>query len=136
MPLNEVLLGITAGLIFLALLYAAIVSYRENEARAARIFLLFLLDPLIAFAFIYFDYPYKTEVIWIINGLYWAMALFFIIPFGRKKGFENPIPVKRIDERDVMFSRVELEEGTAHFESYYQRHPKKKLVDSINRGAF
>jgi reductive dehalogenase len=129
MPLNGVLLGITAGLLFLALLYAAIVSCRENEARAARIFLLFLLDPLIALAFIYFNYPYKTEVIWIVNCLYWAMALFLIIPFGRKKNFKNPKPIKRIDERDVMFSRAELEEGTAHFEAYYKCHPEKKILD-------
>ena len=116
MFLNEWLLGITVGLLFIGLLYSAFVSYKENESRAARLFLLLLLDPIIAYAFIYFDYPYKTEIIWIIVFLYWALALIFIIPYGNKKGFKNPIPTKRIDERDVMFSRFELKEVTEHFD--------------------
>ena len=85
MFLNEWLLGVTVGILFLGLVYAAIISFRENESRAAKLFLLLLLDPIIAFAFIYFDYPYKTEIIWIIVSLYWGMALLLIIPFGNKK---------------------------------------------------
>ena len=87
------------------------------------------MDPIIAYAFIYFDYPYKTEIVWIIVFLYWAIALVLIFPYGNKKGFKNPIPNKRIDERDVMFSRLELIEGTERFEDYYQRRPENKLLD-------
>jgi reductive dehalogenase len=129
MFLNERLLGITVGLLFIGLLYAAFISFKENESRAARLFLLLLLDPIIAYAFIYFDYPYKTEIIWIILILYWAIALLLIIPFGNKKDYKSPRPAKRIDERDVMFSRLELKEGTERFEQYYKRRPENKPLD-------
>lgn len=129
MFLNEWLLGITVSILFLGLVYAAIISFRENESRAAKLFLLLLLDPIIAFAFIYFDYPYKTEIIWIIVSLYWGMALLLIIPFGNKKDYKSPLPIRRIDERDVMFSRSELKEGTKRFEEYYNRRPESKLLD-------
>lgn len=129
MFLNEWLLGITVGLLFMGLVYAAIVSFKENEARAAKLFLLLLLDPIIAYGFIYFDYPYKTEIIWIILILYWAIALLLIIPFGNKKDYKSPLPTKRIDERDVMFSRLELKEGTERFDEYYKRRPENKPLD-------
>ena len=135
MPLNEWLLLITIIPIFLGLIYAAFVSYRENEARAARLFLFTLLDPVRSFAFIYFDYPYKSEIIWIILFMYWVLALIFIIPYGNKKGFINPIPRMRIDERDVMFSRLELKEGSERFDTYYKRRPENKFLDAL-RGFF
>lgn len=129
MFLNEWLLGITAGILFIGLIYAAIVSFYENEVRAARIFLFLLLDPIIATAFIYFDYPFKLEIVWVILGLYWLMAVVLFIPFGNKKGFKNPLPTKRIDERDVMFSRMEIQEGTENFDAYYKRRPENKHLD-------
>ncbi|MBN1651622.1 MAG: reductive dehalogenase [Bacteroidales bacterium] len=129
MPVNEWFLLITIGMLFLSLLYAAFVSFKENEFRAAKLFLFTLCDPLIAAAFIYFEYPYKTEIIWIILILYWALALLFLIPFGKKKSFENRIPKTRIDERDIMFSRAELVEGSPHFEAYYKRRPENKAKD-------
>ena len=129
MFLNEWLLGITAVLLFLGLVYAAIVSYKENETHAAKLFLLLLLDPIIAFAFVYFDYPYKFEIVWIIVCMYWALSLIMIVPYGNKKAFINPKPNKRIDERDVMFSRAELKEGSKHFEQYYSRRPENRRLD-------
>jgi len=129
MPLNEWLLGITVGLLFVGMLVAAFVSFKENESRAARLFLLMILDPLIAYAFIFFDYPHKTEIIWMILFLYWAIALGLLIPFGNRKGFNNPKPTVRIDERDVMFSRLEIKEGSERFEQYYKRRPENKALD-------
>ena len=129
MLLNEWLLSITVGVLFFGLLYAVYLSYQEYEFRAARLFLFTLLDPLIASAFIFFDYPYKTEIIWIILILYWTLGLLFLIPFGKKKRFEKRIPKTRIDERDIMFSRAELVKGTSHYEDYYKRRPENKAKD-------
>jgi ferredoxin len=39
------------------------------------------------------------------------------------------MPVSRIDERDIMFSRNLLEPGSERFEEYYRRHPDKKALD-------
>ncbi len=129
MLVNKSILGFIAGLFIISLLFAAFLSWKEKEIRASKIFLLMLLDPLIAFAFLYFDYPSKTEIIWIIVFLYLGMALVFLIPSGKKKRFKNPIPNTRIDERDIMFSRAELIEGTERYEQYYKRHPENKFLD-------
>lgn len=40
------------------------------------------------------------------------------------------MPKKQIDERDIMFSRMSLKEGSTDYKDYYQRNPKKKEIDS------
>lgn len=37
--------------------------------------------------------------------------------------------MKRIDERDVMFSRMSYKEGTPQYEDYYKLHPERKEED-------
>jgi reductive dehalogenase len=50
------------------------------------------------------------------------------LPFrGNKK--EDDTPQNRIDERDTMFSRNELEVGSQRFEEYYKNNPDKKIPD-------
>lgn len=41
--------------------------------------------------------------------------------------------MKRIDERDVMFSRATYTEGTPQYEDYYKRNPDKKDQDDLIR---
>jgi ferredoxin len=52
-----------------------------------------------------------------------------LLPIGRKLPGEDDIPNGRIDERDSMFSRNELQPGSERFEAYYHRRPEKKLLD-------
>jgi ferredoxin len=37
--------------------------------------------------------------------------------------------MKRVDERDVIFSRMGYEEGQEQYKEYYNRHPKRKELD-------
>lgn len=41
--------------------------------------------------------------------------------------------MKRVDERDAMFSRVNYEKGSEIYEDYYKRNPDKKAVDDSIR---
>lgn len=41
--------------------------------------------------------------------------------------------MKRIDERDTMFARMNYKEGTAEYEDYYKRNPEKKDIDEAIR---
>lgn len=41
--------------------------------------------------------------------------------------------MKRIDERDVMFSRANYKKGTDSYDDYYTRHPEKKSIDDSLR---
>ena len=47
--------------------------------------------------------------------------------------YEIVDPVERYDERDHVFARIALKEGSPPFEDYYNRHPEKKEIDADNR---
>ena len=42
--------------------------------------------------------------------------------------------MKRVDERDMMFSRMSYVKGTEQYEDYYGKNPDKKEIDDILRG--
>ncbi|GAA0861789.1 4Fe-4S dicluster domain-containing protein [Paraclostridium tenue] len=41
--------------------------------------------------------------------------------------------MKRIDERDIIFSRANYKKGTSSYEDYYNKNPDKKLIDDSIR---
>ena len=55
-----------------------------------------------------------------------------VIPFGNKP-ISYKTPSTQFDERDIMFSRAELKDGTDKFENYYQRKPENKPKDNLFR---
>ena len=117
-------------IILLFLLWAAVVSKRENEKRASMIF------GAILFVVLVFD----VSVLLIENHTLTIVSLWFvliilvlgfvlILPFKKSGSYDFIIPKGRIDERDVMFSRNELKVGTDDFTEYYARKPENKLAD-------
>jgi reductive dehalogenase len=62
------------------------------------------------------------------------LGLFFLVllPFGNK-AVEFQIPTNKFDERDVMFSRMELIENTQKFKQYYSLRPENKAKDDLFR---
>ena len=125
---------LVASALFLFMLWAAIVSAKENEKRAAGWFfasalvlpVMFLL-PLI-FENNFLGYFFLSLIaIMIIAGLY------LMLPIGNKKNWQHPVPVKRIDERDTMFSRNELVPGSKDYIDYYARNPEKEKSDNLFR---
>ena len=125
---------LVASALFLFMLWAAIVSAKENEKRAAGWFfagvlvlpVMFLL-PLI-FENNFLGYFFLALIaIMIIAGLY------LMLPMGNKKNWQHPVPVKRIDERDTMFSRNELVPGSKDYIDYYARNPEKEKSDNLFR---
>ncbi len=121
---------ILAFLIFLALAYSAIVSFTENETKAAGKFLagsLLLPLPFLIYYFVEFSFKYETGLA--VLSLIIVSLIIFIIPLGRNRNYRQTVPVKRIDERDTMFSRNELIPGTQKYNDYYKRNPDKKNID-------
>ena len=57
------------------------------------------------------------------------LLIIFFIPVGRNRKYRQTIPVKRIDERDTMFSRNELKVDSENYKEYYKRNPDKKALD-------
>lgn len=131
--LTAVILGVFLGGFFI---YFAIVSYRENEPRAARraAVLAFLLPlPYLVVGFAGLLSATTTSALTVIAAtllLITITAVFSLLfPAGNSFSRENDIPHSRIDERDIMFSRNLLEEGTEQFDAYYRRNPAKKSLD-------
>lgn len=118
----------------LSLFIFSVVFYKENENRAALISLLstVLLGFLSSFIFLF-----NNEMLNIILLLVFIIGfLILIFPLKNKIKTKTGIAVKQFDERDIMFSRMELKEGSSRFEEYYNKHPeKKKLDDKFRRKA-
>lgn len=108
-----------------------IVSINEKQKRAALktipILLIFLLiESAILFHFAGF-YFHLILVVAFISG-----STIFLLPF-QNKPIKFEIPAKKFDERDIMFSRMELKAGTKKFDNYYQQKPENKAKDDLFR---
>ncbi len=127
-------IAVSGIILSVILFWAAIVSYNEKETRAFKIFILSAIATAI-----YFSLPYFVNTLYInyLTGftLILLVILFicFLLPFGNNKKWKQPIPVKRIDERDTMFSRNELIPGTKDYNDYYSKNPEKEKTDNIFR---
>ncbi len=125
------ILGVLFGQFFF---YFAIISILENEKRAAlRSFILAMLIPILYLLMPYIiienaDLYSKTLVS---LSVVFGISLFF--PIKPKISRKNETPLKRYDERDIMFSRKELIPGSENFEDFYKRYPDKKRYDDIFR---
>ena len=131
--LATILLGLRIAGFFV---YFAVVSYRENEPRAARrAALLALLVPLPYFAAGIAGTltPAPPTVLTIAAAtlllITIAAAIVLVLPVGNDFEQRNDMPGSRIDERDIMFSRNLLVEGSERFDDYYRRNPDKKPLD-------
>lgn len=131
--LSSILIAV-AAVIFLLLIWAGMVSLKEQERRAAnRFFWLSVLLPLpyLLLGLISFDFRFEAGLTLLI--LTFIPLIIFLIPLGRNKTYRQQVPMSKIDERDTMFSRNELKPGSKQFEEYYNRKPEKKKKDDIFR---
>ncbi len=121
---------ITAGILFLFMLIACLVSFYEKETRAGiRFLFLSLILPALFFTPLFLT-TYLAEITSAsLNILFYGFILisFVPLPFGKKK--EGIVPREKMDERDTMFSRNLLKPGTKEFETYYSKNPNKKEKD-------
>ncbi|MBN1261232.1 MAG: hypothetical protein JXB35_11180, partial [Anaerolineae bacterium] len=113
--------------VFLALAYFALVSWREEERRAAKraaALALLLPWPYIGSGLI--DLSLHTPLSLLVLGASIFAAL--LVWFPRRSACDpvDDTPRARIDERDIMFSRNLLQPGTARFDQYYTANPEKR----------
>lgn len=121
---------VVGAIFFVSFLFVAVSSLREGERRAAgRALLLCLLLPIpyTVAAFLQ-DHP-GSDISLALLLLTVSTVLILILPVRSSKLQGSDTPKQRIDERDVMFSRQLLVEGTRRFEEYYRENPSKKLLD-------
>jgi reductive dehalogenase len=120
------LIGIT---LFFFFIYGVITSIKENEKTAVfRLSIFSILVPLPFFISSFLPIPFKEEISIGLLLIFSLITLILFLPILGNKT-ENDTPQNRIDERDTMFSRNELKEGTERFEEYYENNPHKKILD-------
>lgn len=116
--------------IILILIYSAIISYVENELKAAvKLSVVCIITIIFVLIVTFFDFKLKEILIYILTLLPVLVAIILFIPINRYKNC-NTRPKLRIDERDTMFSRKELVNGTENFEEYYKNNNEKLLSDN------
>lgn len=117
------------GILFMIIFSIYSVVERENRALKRAILLTIVLVLVLGINhFVIISY-------WIqLPGVVLILIFFVVVllRFGNRKiVFEHS--GKRYDERDIMFSRMELEEGTKKFDEYYKSHPHNKPKDDLFR---
>jgi reductive dehalogenase len=126
---------VTAGILsFLFFFWAALVSYKEKENRATAFFI--GISVVVSGLFIFsgvsdFKILHYTILSFVILLIIFLVVL--LIPYGNDKKWKQQLPVKRIDERDTMFSRNELIPGTQEYDDYYSKNPDKEKQDAMFR---
>lgn len=127
------LFAISALIIFLLfiimLVWGAIVSYFENEKKAAVKLTLLCLPVLIFSVPLLWETKLSENYAVVINLLFITALIAFILPLQVKK-YSPQIPAGRIDERDTMFSRKELEPGSKKYDEYYDANREKLELDN------
>lgn len=102
---------------------------RENERRAAGMAsILASLGGVAVLLALLLPDSAKVVLFVIITAAGGAGVALFLVPVGRVER-AGEAPLSRVDERDIMFARRRLEEGSVQYESYYAMRPQNKVLD-------
>ena len=124
------LFGMLGVISFFTLGIFGLVSYREQEPRAAKVAWAVGVGSLVLFMVIALS-PLGVQmlVMLILFGL--LLGGVFWIGFHHQAPLvENDTPTNRVDERDIVFSRNALIEGTEDYQSYYGIRPENEEIDA------
>jgi len=126
----EISFFVIAFLVFLFFVWAAMVSKRENEIRAAlRFYAISIVILTMSALVLVIDSQSLTFYSLGLVLILLLLGISLLIPFTKDRSYVFATPKGRIDERDTMFSRHELNEGSSEFDDYYKRKPENKLHD-------
>ncbi len=130
----QILSVVLAALTFLISAMGMAYSIIEKEKRAAKLFL-FLMIVLPVFLLVPILFENKPVLlIWGgIELLTLVSGLVVFLPIKMKQPIVWEKPLKQIDERTIMFSRNLLQQGSKHYEEYYQIYPQHLEADNYFR---
>jgi ferredoxin len=73
--------------------------------------------------------PLQNWLFGAVFTLFTFVLILLLVPSLKKRTVEIVGEPQKIDERDVIFARFDLAEGTESFEGYYERKPEYKKID-------
>lgn len=127
-------LQILALIIFLSLVISGVISIIEKEKLAIKInFILAFIIPIPLLLIAFIPFAFQNEISIIILSIIIIITVLAILPMGRNKKYRQELPINRIDERDTMFSRLELKPDTNKYNEYYKSESQKRTIDDLWR---
>ena len=128
--LISLILIVQGTCIFFITLYSGIIFWKENEYKAAK----YLIIGGILISLIYFipgliNFSFKDIAGWCITVITVCFIILIILPVKSINPPEDAIPVGKYDERNTMFSRMELKINSENYIKYYNDNPDKKKPD-------
>jgi len=127
-----ILFVITASLIFILIGSFAIVSLIEHEFRAFRkSILLAVFVLLFAAVLVFISFSGYAWIAYSLIGIVAVAFLILILPINGNFKLEHENPEFRCDERDTMFSRLEITRNPDLQEKYYKNNVQKLASDKL-----
>ena len=112
----------------------SVFSLIEREKKAFwRSAFFFVVLAVIKFSFYLFEPRLRPWLFGIVFALFLIGFFLLLVPPLKKSSVEVLDRQERIDERDVIFARFDLVEGTENFDDYYQRNPEYREIDDAIR---
>ena len=125
------IIGETAAIVLMAFFaWFAWSSFREKETRAFSRSAVFFFA-LIGLNILLLVFPPAVKTA-LFAGLAGISAVFFLVLFfapAPRSEIQRVGKADKIDERDVIFARFDLPEGTEEFRDYYDTHPEYASID-------
>jgi ferredoxin len=122
---------IECAILFFGLLFFT-TSVAERETRAAAISLILTATAAAVWAGVMLlAGPYLPQLVGMAVILGAVAAIVVSVPVGRSVPLRPGTKQEKVDERDIIFSRAEVQ--TENYESYYRAHPELKAMDDEMR---
>jgi len=122
---------IWGSIVALVLIYGVLQSMAEGERKASVIIFTFLIG-FILIHWLMTTWLFVTVSCWLLISyllVSWLGLIVLLAPWPWKKpdmGLKDP---EKVDERNIMFSRAELEKNTSRFDEYYTEFPHHLKLD-------
>lgn len=110
------------------MLLASDMFFIEKERGALRKTVYILIFILTSGCLIYL-FNLETIALYVIVILAILTVILFIFPFKINKNILDFAPANQYDERDIMFSRKELKQGSENYNNYYNKNPELETLD-------
>ncbi|PLW92978.1 MAG: hypothetical protein C0592_07970 [Marinilabiliales bacterium] len=124
------IISLTIGaLLFLMVFVLIILSALEKEYYSVKKSIILLLFPALFLVIPFLDFPYQNHVLLGISGFISLAFIVLVLPFNKRKKIYDYTFSNKVDERDIMFSRIRLKEGSENHKSYYSERPENKETD-------
>lgn len=121
------------GVFFFFLIFA-VISLVEKERRASlRSFILAGLVAIVNILFFIIPPPFRSWSFTSVFILCGVILLYVALPPRPKDTLQIIAPIKKIDERDIIFARFDLTENSPQYIEYYNRKPENKARDDETR---